>query len=116
MLELSLGDERLRVRFEAGYDEGRNGGSDAFPSLRRMRVPFEASAGLEEEGQGCNHLGKAAGVDEKICDEIGERVDRFSNNMFNHCDWWRGQQEGCTFLDWPRMFRFGEKTPVEPDF
>ena len=54
-----------------------------------MRVLFEVSAGLEEEGQGCNHLGKAVGVDEKIGDEIGERVDRFSNNMFNHRDQWK---------------------------
>ena len=52
MLELVLGDEQLRVRFEAGYDGGRNGGSDAGPSLRRMRVLFEVSAGLEEEEQG----------------------------------------------------------------
>ena len=35
VLELVLGDEQLRVRFEAGYDGGRNGGSDAGPSLRR---------------------------------------------------------------------------------
>ena len=116
MLKLVLGDEHLRVRFEAGYDGGRNEGSGAGPSLRRMGVPFEVSAGLEEEGQGCNHLGKAEGVGEKIGDEIGERVDRFSNNTFHHCDRWRGRQEGCTFLDRPRMFRFGEKTPVEPEF
>ena len=52
VLKLVLGIERLRVRFEAGYDGGRNRGSDAGPSLRRMRVLFEVSAGLEEEEQG----------------------------------------------------------------
>ena len=52
-----------------------------------MTVLFEVSAGLEEEGQGCNHLGEDAGVGEKIGDEVGERVDRFINNMFNHCYW-----------------------------
>ena len=85
MLKLVLGDEHLRVRFEAGYDGGRNEGSGAGPSLRRMGVPFEVSAGLEEEGQGCNHHRGAAGVGEKIGDEVDERFDRFSNNMFNCC-------------------------------
>ena len=74
-LKLVPGDERFIVRFEAGYD----GGSDAGPSLGRMRVLLEVSAGLKDERQGCNHLGEAVGVGEKIGDEVGKRVNRFSN-------------------------------------
>ena len=103
VLKLVLGDEQLTVRFEAGYVGGRNGGSDAGPSLRRMKVLFEVSAGLQEKGQGSNHLGEAAGIGEI----------RLVRGLTGYR--WGGQQEGHTFLDWPRMFGFGEKTPMEPE-
>ena len=85
VFKLVLSDNCFIIRFEAGYDGGRNGGSETGPDLGRIRVLLEFSAGLKDEGQGSNHIGEAACVGEKIGDEVGERVNRFSNNMFNRC-------------------------------
>ena len=69
--------------FEAGYDGGRNRRSGGGPGLGWVGVLLEVSAGLEDEGQCSNHFGEAASFGQKIGDEVGERMDRFINNLIN---------------------------------
>ena len=113
MLELVLSDERLRVRFEAGYDGGRNGGSDAGPSLRRMRVLLKFLQALRRRDRAAITLERLGELVRRL--EI-RLVRGLTGSAITRLTVVSGGQEGNTFLDWSRMFGFGEIIPVEPEW